>query len=108
MSLVRSKWLSYLAKSSESDLVGLYESTGLDPSYTYLRKPEIGTIMATARIGNSGQKFNAGEISVTRCSIQLEDGKLVGHGYVQGRSKKKSTVAALCDALMQSDKRTLI
>ena len=27
---------------------------------------------------------------------------------MQGRSKKKSTVAALCDALMQSDKRTLI
>ena len=57
MSLVRSKWLSYLAKSSESDLVGLYESTGLDPSYTYLRKPEIGTIMATARMETLGKNL---------------------------------------------------
>jgi alpha-D-ribose 1-methylphosphonate 5-triphosphate synthase subunit PhnG len=39
-------------------------------------------------------------MSVTRCSLRLEDGA-VGHAYVQGRDKDKARIAALVDALMQ-------
>ena len=35
------------------------------------------------------------------------DKKIQGHGYVQGRNKYKSKIAALCDALMQTEKKDI-
>ena len=58
--------------------------------------------MVQGRAGATGAAFNLGEMSVTRCSVQLSDGP-VGHGYVQGRSKDHARIAALVDALMQTD-----
>ncbi len=57
--------------------------------------------MVRGRIGGSGAPFNLGEMTVTRCSLVLKDGT-VGHGHVQGRSKRKAEAAALIDALMQT------
>uniref|UniRef100_UPI000AF7F616 phosphonate C-P lyase system protein PhnG n=1 Tax=Leisingera sp. F5 TaxID=1813816 RepID=UPI000AF7F616 len=53
------------------------------------------------RMGGSGAPFNLGEMTVTRCTLSLEDGT-VGHGYVQGRSKAKAGMVAKIDALMQT------
>lgn len=52
-------------------------------------------------MGGVGAPFNLGEITVTRCSLQLETGE-VGHGYAQGRDKAKVEIIALIDALMQT------
>lgn len=57
--------------------------------------------MVRGRAGATGAAFNLGEMTVTRCSVQLDDGA-VGHAYVQGRDKTKATQAALIDALMQT------
>jgi alpha-D-ribose 1-methylphosphonate 5-triphosphate synthase subunit PhnG len=54
------------------------------------------------RAGATGAAFNLGEMSVTRCSLRLGDGR-VGHAMVQGRDRAKAEVAALCDALMQGE-----
>ncbi len=43
-----------------------------------------------------------GEMTVTRCSLKLAQGA-VGHAYVQGRDKDKARIAALIDALMQTE-----
>ena len=58
--------------------------------------------MVRGRAGGTGAPFNLGEMTVTRCTVQLDNGT-VGHGYVQGRSHDKARAAALADAMMQGD-----
>ena len=94
-------WMSLLATSNQSDLLNLWEQKKIRVNYIWLRTPEIGTIMAQGRMGVTGDKFNIGEVTITRCSLKLNCGT-IGHSYVQGRSKKKAEISALCDALMQT------
>ena len=97
----RKSWMSLLATSSQSDLLNLWEQKKIRVNYIWLRTPEIGSIMAQGRMGVTGDKFNIGEVTITRCSLKLNCGT-IGHSYVQGRSKKKAEISALCDALMQT------
>jgi alpha-D-ribose 1-methylphosphonate 5-triphosphate synthase subunit PhnG len=60
--------------------------------------------MTQGRIGGTGDPFNLGEMSVTRCAVQLEDGT-VGHAYVGGRRPRQAELAAIIDALLQDDAR---
>jgi alpha-D-ribose 1-methylphosphonate 5-triphosphate synthase subunit PhnG len=82
-------------------LLNLWEQKKIRVNYIWLRTPEIGSIMAQGRMGVTGDKFNIGEVTITRCSLKLNCGT-IGHSYVQGRSKKKAEISALCDALMQT------
>ena len=97
----RKFWMSLLATSIQSDLLNLWEQKKIKVNYVWLRTPEIGSIMAQGRMGVTGDKFNIGEVTITRCSLKLNCGT-IGHSYVQGRSKKKAEISALCDALMQT------
>ena len=97
----RKSWMSLLATSSQSDLLNLWEQKKIKVNYVWLRTPEIGSIMAQGRMGVTGDKFNIGEVTITRCSLKLNCGT-IGHSYVQGRNKKKAEISALCDALMQT------
>ena len=97
----RKSWMSLLATSNQSDLLNLWEQKKIKVNYVWLRTPEIGSIMAQGRMGVTGDKFNIGEVTITRCSLKLNCGT-IGHSYVQGRSKKKAEISALCDALMQT------
>jgi alpha-D-ribose 1-methylphosphonate 5-triphosphate synthase subunit PhnG len=74
------------------------------PGYRLLRPPETGMIMARGRAGGSGAPFNLGEIPVSRCTIETEDGQ-VGTAYVMGREHRHAELAAVFDAMMQ-DVRT--
>jgi alpha-D-ribose 1-methylphosphonate 5-triphosphate synthase subunit PhnG len=65
-----------------------------------LRKPEIGSALVRARAGGDGQRFNLGEMTLTRCSVRLEGGT-VGHAYLSGRRPREAELAALLDALLQ-------
>src|SRR5262245_24776306 len=68
--------------------------------FTWLRAPETGLVMVRARAGGTGDKFNLGEMTLTRCALRLADGT-VGVAYIQGRSHRKAELAALADALLQ-------
>ena len=57
--------------------------------------------MVHGRIGGTGQPFNLGEMTVTRCALRLASGA-VGHAHVQGRDKAHAIRAAVLDALMQT------
>ncbi len=70
-------------------------------AFTWLRRPETGLAMVRARIGGTGDRFNLGEITVTRCALRLTAG-VTGVAYVQGRSHRKCELAALADALLQN------
>lgn len=98
----RKHWMSLLAKAEPQDLVELWADLTIEPDFTYLRAPEVGGVMVRGRAGATGAPFNLGEMTVTRCSVQLSGGE-VGHAYVQGRGKAHATQAAVIDALMQTD-----
>ncbi len=103
----REQWLSYLATADENYLISLWDNLNMKIEYNWLREPEIGSIMVQGKAGATGDNFNVGEVTITRCSLNL-DKKIHGHGYVQGRNKYKSKIAALCDALMQTEKKKII
>jgi alpha-D-ribose 1-methylphosphonate 5-triphosphate synthase subunit PhnG len=98
----RKDWMSLLAKAPAGVLAELWQGMEDAPEFTHLRAPEIGAAMVRGRMGGTGAPFNLGEMTVTRCSLQLGCGT-VGHGYVQGRDKAHAERAALVDALMQTE-----
>ena len=102
MSESRRDWLSLLARANAEALKQLWEATGLAPEHLVLRAPEIGGVMTRGRSGATGAPFNLGEVTVTRCSVQITSGE-VGHGYVQGRDKAKARRVAIIDAMLQTD-----
>jgi len=95
----RQGWMGLLARAPAERLAALLDDDL--PSHTVLRAPEIGAVMVRGRVGGEGDAFNLGEMTVTRCSLRLEDGT-VGHAYVQGRDRDHARRAAIVDALMQT------
>lgn len=97
----RQAWMGVLARAPEDALLALWAQYDTRPAFDWLRPPEVGGVMVRGRTGAKGAPFNLGEMTVTRCSLVLQDGT-VGHAYVQGRSKAKAEAAAAIDALMQT------
>ena len=96
----RQAWMGLLARAKPSRLAELFPDL---PDHSFLRAPEIGAVMVRGRIGGVGQPFNLGEMTVTRCTLCVENGP-VGHAHVQGRDKSHAIRAAVIDALMQTGK----
>lgn len=101
MSLSRRDWLGLIARAPADRLAALWPETA--PAFTWLRRPETGSMMVQGRAGAVGAAFNLGEVTVTRASIRLECGT-VGHAMVQGRDMHKAERAALLDALLQTER----
>ena len=95
----RQSWMAILAKSSVVDLEQQVKTLGELPEYIFLRQPEIGLAMVRGRAGGTGEIFNLGEMTVTRCVVKVEN--ITGFGYVGGRSKRHAELAAVCDGLLQ-------
>ncbi|MEL6486730.1 MAG: phosphonate C-P lyase system protein PhnG [Pseudomonadota bacterium] len=96
----RQRWMSVMAKADDKALLSAWSAHGPSVEFVHLRKPEAGLVMTQGKISGTGAPFNLGELSVTRCSVRLDDDR-VGHAYVSGRSKEKAEAAAIIDALMQ-------
>jgi alpha-D-ribose 1-methylphosphonate 5-triphosphate synthase subunit PhnG len=97
-----------LACAPEALLDQLWRNVESKPAYGMLRKPESGLVMVRARAGATGEQFNLGEMTVTRCSVRVggRDGaSLSGTAYVAGRSLRKAQIAAIVDALLQDPAR---
>lgn len=108
----RQQWMATLAKASPEVLERCVGDLGPLPEYGFLRSPEIGLTMVRGRAGGSGDAFNLGEMTLTRCVVQLTgspktgstetaSGEQTGFGYVAGRSHRHAELAAVCDALLQ-------
>lgn len=98
----RQHWMGVLAKSADSTLQQHWQALSLEPEYQFIRKPETGLTMLRGRVGGSGQPFNLGEMTLTRCAVRLASGTL-GVSYIAGRSPQHAITAALADALLQED-----
>ncbi|HET6185124.1 MAG TPA: phosphonate C-P lyase system protein PhnG [Acetobacteraceae bacterium] len=98
----RRRWMAVLARADAGALEAAL-SAEARPVWTVLRGPEVGMVMVRGRIGGGGGPFNLGEMTVTRCAVQTENG-IVGHAYVAGRAPRHAELAAAADALMQDER----
>lgn len=97
--LQRPDWMALLARAPLPLLeaaVGRQRTAPLQ----WLRRPETGLMMVQGRVGGTGERFNLGEVTVTRCALRLEGG-LAGVAWVLGRDTRRCTLAAVADALLQ-------
>lgn len=96
--------MSILARSTRPDIEQAWSDHANPPAFEWLRRPHVGLVMVRGKAGGTGNQFNLGEMTVTRCALRLADGT-IGHGYVQGRDRCHAQLAALLDALLQHDDR---
>jgi alpha-D-ribose 1-methylphosphonate 5-triphosphate synthase subunit PhnG len=96
----RKSALSVLSKSSLDSIVEQWSALGINPAFNFLKTPEVGMVMVRGQAGGDGQTFNVGEMTVTRCVVQLHS-KEIGYGYTAGRNIDKSKIIALIDACFQ-------
>lgn len=99
----RKAWLSVLARSDRATIEEALGDGEL-PEVEVLRPSEVGLVMVRGRAGGNGQRFNLGEMPVTRCSVRSPAGH-VGHGYVRGRDKAHAELTARLDAALQEPAR---
>ncbi len=96
----RKSWMGVLARAETGRLEATLSGLDAPPAYEYLRQPEIGMAMVRGRAEAKGAQFNLGEMTVSRCSVQLDNG-VIGHGYIAGRDKRHAELAAVLDAMLQ-------
>ena len=99
----RQKWMALLARAPQP-MLDLALTAHTDVAPQWLRRPETGLMMVQGRAGGTGERFNLGEVTVTRCALRLAqaaDEAPVGVAYVLGRSHRQAHMAAVADALLQ-------
>lgn len=102
----RADWLRVLAAAPAGELARRAAPVLKDYAFEWLRRPEAGLAMVRARIGNTGDRFNLGEATITRCAVRhrTEDGRAcAGVGYVMGRDEAHAERVAQLDALLQRE-----
>jgi len=98
--------MAILAKALPEELEKAWRSLREKSKYRFLRPPETGLVMLRARAGGTGRQFNLGEMTITRCTVQVEGGT-TGSAYVKGRNRRHAELAAVLDALLQDPSRHL-
>lgn len=100
----RRRWMGLLARAPV-DLLEAAIAPFAGPNPRWLRRPEAGLVMLRGRAGGSGERFNLGEATVTRCALRPDPAAIacdaVGVAYVLGRSHRHAELAATADALLQ-------
>lgn len=100
----RRHWMGVLAKASPQSLEALFDTISERPEFRYLRPPETGMVMVRGRQDDDAVPFNIGEMTVTRCSVEIAGG-FVGTAYVMGCDRDHARRAALMDAMLQTPSR---
>ncbi|MBU2410371.1 MAG: phosphonate C-P lyase system protein PhnG, partial [Gammaproteobacteria bacterium] len=68
--LCRPDWMALLARAPVALLEpALAQHTRIEPQW--LRPPETGLMMVQGRAGGTGERFNLGEVTVTRCALRV-------------------------------------
>lgn len=98
----RPDWLSLLSRASAAAIQACLADAQALPGFTRLRGPETGMTMVRGRAGGGGAAFNLGEMTMSRCSIRDEAGR-IGHGYAAGRDGAQVELIARLDAALQDE-----
>lgn len=102
----RRQWLAVLARASRPELEEALKRLGNQLEVEHIRPAEPGMVMLRGRIGGTGDAFNLGEATVTRCALRV-GASAMGVGYTLGRDRRKAEVIAIFDALLQNPERQL-
>ncbi|MFP5466729.1 MAG: phosphonate C-P lyase system protein PhnG [Gammaproteobacteria bacterium] len=101
----RADWMALLARAPLPMLEQALEPHQAGLRTEWLRRPETGLYMVQGRAGGTGERFNLGEVTVTRCALRGrgadDETSPVGVAYVMGRLHRQAELAALADALLQ-------
>lgn len=100
----RRRWLAVLARASRPELEKAWALLSPVAPLEHVRPAESGMVMLRGRVGGTGDAFNLGEASVTRCALRVGSGAL-GVGYALGRDRRKAELIAVVDALLQDATR---
>jgi alpha-D-ribose 1-methylphosphonate 5-triphosphate synthase subunit PhnG len=92
--------MAVLAKAIPEELERLWLALQEKPEYYFLRPPEVGLVMVRGRTGGTGMRFNLGEVTMTRCTVQVNQGA-AGTAYILGRNVRHAELAAVFDAMLQ-------
>ncbi|MBU2773164.1 phosphonate C-P lyase system protein PhnG [Acidithiobacillus ferrooxidans] len=101
---MRARWISEIAHAMFSDLADAAAGVECWPKFSPINSPETGLIMVHGRMGGLGGRFPLGECTVTRCTVQDDQGYM-GLAYVLGDSLAHAEIAAKLDALLQHPER---
>jgi alpha-D-ribose 1-methylphosphonate 5-triphosphate synthase subunit PhnG len=96
----RQQWMQLLAEAEVQDLHSAFDR--LDPKVpsTFLIKPETGMVMVQGKADGTGTPFCIGEMTVTRCMVQIMD-RVQGYAMIPGSDHDHARLAALFDGLLQ-------
>ena len=97
----RQAWMKELALANFAELEILWQQFTNKPEFKYLRATDSGLLQVQGKLGNTGDRFNMGDITITRSSISLANG-INGFAFVQGRNKQHADLAAIIDAPLQA------
>lgn len=100
----RQSWMALLARAPQQLLDSTLAAHSKSQPHHWLRRPETGLMMVQGRVGGTGERFNLGEVTVTRCALRLHPAAAdapVGVSYVLGRNHRHAQLAAVADALLQ-------
>ncbi len=100
----RQRWMAVLARATFTEIEGIVARLGGVPAHTVLKPAETGTVMIEARAGGTGQRFNLGEATLSRCVVRLADGTM-GFAYALGTDRRKALHSAVLDAWLQDPAR---
>ena len=81
--ITRETWLSLLAQASVEELDSLRDTMQPNQKIQVMKTPVAGTTLVRARMGNTGNQFNAFEVVTTKCAIKSERG-IIGYGWRLG------------------------
>lgn len=98
----RKHWLAVLARVPRLELEAAWTPFQNQGVPEHVRPAESGMVMLRGRVGGTGDAFNVGEASVTRCALRFGTGAL-GVGYTLGRDRRKAELIAMFDALLQDE-----
>ena len=96
----RQRWMAVLSRTTAAEISAILEAHGGLPEHTVLKDAQVGTVMIEGRAGGTGQRFNLGEATTTRCVVRLRDG-ILGMSYALGSDRRKALLAALLDGRLQ-------
>lgn len=99
----RQAWLAVLAHAPRAALAEYAEAASAGHRFDWLREPETGLALVRARIANRGDRFNLGEVTLTRCiaRVTLAGQATAGVGHTLGRDEQRARWVAQLDALLQ-------
>ncbi len=96
----RKEWIGLLGSADPMDLEAAKKELIKGMDITHVVKPETGMIMVQAKADGSNGRFNLGEVTVSRCVLEVKK-KYMGTSWVMGSDLRHAELAALFDGMLQ-------